>query len=141
MINFLVMRPTENLLGVYPLLLRKMHQFLMSLYSAPSLLYETCLSNVDLHMCVEISFVVEALLTNSTFKWLLSCMKPHMSLQSEFGFECQLTIWPFADHFLNSFVKEYMSPQLISPCEYFPAARLITHNFLQTNSKYIKTNI
>jgi hypothetical protein len=121
----------ENFLGVYLLLFRKMPQFLTSLYFASSHLYEAYLSNVDLHMSVEISFLFEALLTNTTFKWLLSCMNPHMVLQSLFRIECHPTILPFANIFLNSFVPPYMSPQLISPCEYLPAARVITHNFLQ----------
>jgi hypothetical protein len=54
------------------------------------------LSNVNFLMCLQISCTGETLITNVTFKWLLSGVSQHMSLQVPFASECYPTIWHVA---------------------------------------------
>jgi hypothetical protein len=125
----------DKLKGTYTLPFTERPHILLPLDPDFPFLYGTYLSSVEYHVPSAISCLGEALFTKATFKWLLSGVGRIMSLQVVWAAEFLPTFWKITSIRLHSFVPAHVVHQIFSICEYFPAARLLAHQFLGTNSK------
>jgi hypothetical protein len=124
----------DKLNGTYTLPFREMPHILLPLDPDFTVLYGTYLSSVQCHVFYETCSFGEALFTKATFKCLLSGVGLFMSLQVVWAAEYLPAFWQITSILLHSFVPAHVVLQIFSIFEYFPAARLLAHQFLGTNS-------